>query len=126
MHAYAAHGKVLGSLRDEKREERPGINAVGTALKRKGMQAMDFSYPTFKSYNIKSQATEPREFMFHKILVSSYHESSVFITVDSMCLLEGRTGALENDLGPGTGPSSSTEEYLACLLLVPPGEIFLS
>ena len=71
---------------------------------------MDFSNTTFKSYNIKSQATEPGEFMFHKILVSSYHESPVFITMDSMGLVERRKGALENYLGPETGPGSFIEE----------------
>lgn len=58
-----------------RREESLGIDAIGTVLKRKGIQVMGFSRIIFKSYSIKSQATEPGEFMFHKILVSSYHES---------------------------------------------------
>lgn len=58
-----------------RREEYLGRDAMGTVLKRKGIQVMGFSRTIFKSYSIKSQATEPGEFMFHKTLVSSYHES---------------------------------------------------
>lgn len=58
-----------------RREESLGRDAIGTELNRKGIQVMGFSHTIFKSYSIKSQATEPGEFMFHKTLVSSYHES---------------------------------------------------
>ena len=69
------HDSLTNSLGDEKREEFLGKDEVGTVLKRKEMQAIEFSLTTFKSCNIKTQATELGEFIFCKILVSSYHKS---------------------------------------------------
>lgn len=43
-----------------------------------------------------------------------------------MSLDERKKGALENYLGPKTGPSSSMGEELAYFLVVPPGELLLN
>lgn len=82
MHVYTVNKRELGSiwfthssLENENRGESLEIDAIGAVLKRKGMEVMEFSLTAFKSCSIKSQTTEPGEFMLHKILVSSYHES---------------------------------------------------
>lgn len=75
---YTVHKKVQDSLTDSLGDEKRGVSRerwVRTVLKRKEMQAIEFSIIIFKSCNTKTQATKLGEFIFHKILVSSYHES---------------------------------------------------
>ena len=100
------HKRVHDSLTDSLGDEKRGVSRerwVRTVLKRKETQAIEFSIIVFKSCNTKTQATKLGEFIFHKILVSSYHESWVSISMSSTGLHEGQKGALANYPGPETG-----------------------